>query len=104
LLVAIGLAVLVLVGGGVTIIALASQPSPQDIALQKSETEARGVVEKFAVLFAQARNDGAFSLSKSDVKACCAAVSRTRWTRNGRTGRPRRSTGPRRRRRPPGWR
>ncbi|MEV4319855.1 nuclear transport factor 2 family protein [Actinocrispum sp. NPDC049592] len=69
LLIAIGLAVLVLVGGGITIIALATQNRPEDLALQKSKAEARGVVEKFAVLFAQARNDGAFSLSKSDVKA-----------------------------------
>jgi hypothetical protein len=69
LAVAVGLAMLVLVGGGVTIIALASQDRPEDIALQKSKAEARGVVDRFAVLFSQARNDGAFSLAKSDVKA-----------------------------------
>jgi hypothetical protein len=67
--IAIGLAMLVLIGGGVTIIALASQDRPEDIELQKNIAEARGVVERFAVLFGQARNDGAFSLSKSDVKA-----------------------------------
>jgi hypothetical protein len=67
--IAIGLAMLVLIGGGVTIIALASQDRPEDVELQKNIAEARGVVERFAVLFAQARNDGAFSLSKSDVKA-----------------------------------
>jgi hypothetical protein len=73
LMIAIGLAVLVLVGGGITIVALASHDSPEEVALRQNVAEARGVAEKFAVLFAQARNDGAFALSKSDVKAVLCA-------------------------------
>jgi hypothetical protein len=73
MLIAIGLAVLVLAGGGVTIVALASRDTPEDIALQKSKTEARGVVERCAVLFGQARNEGPFALSKEDVKALLCA-------------------------------
>lgn len=73
LMVAIGLAVAVLGGGGATIVALANIERPEDIALQQARTEARAVAERFAALFEQARNDGAFALSKSDVKALLCA-------------------------------
>jgi hypothetical protein len=73
LIVAIGLAVGVLAGGGATIIALASDKRPEDSALRQSKAEARKVVEKFAVLFEQARNDGAFAVSKADVKSLLCA-------------------------------
>jgi hypothetical protein len=73
LLIAIGLALLVLVGGGVTIIALASNKRPEDTALQQERAAARIVVERFAVLFEQARNDGAFAVSQEDVKSLLCA-------------------------------
>ncbi|ALG08951.1 hypothetical protein [Kibdelosporangium phytohabitans] len=68
LIVAIGLAVLVLAGGGVALAIVASQPRPEDIALQQEKTAAREVAQKFATLLEQGRNDGAFALSKADVK------------------------------------
>nr|WP_042191976.1 hypothetical protein [Kibdelosporangium sp. MJ126-NF4]CTQ97632.1 hypothetical protein [Kibdelosporangium sp. MJ126-NF4] len=69
LIIAIGLAVLVLAGGGVALAIVASRPRPEDIALQQEKTAAREVVQRFASLLEQGRNDGAFALSKSDVKA-----------------------------------
>ncbi|TCO53527.1 hypothetical protein [Actinocrispum wychmicini] len=69
LTIAIAAAVVVVVGGGVTLIAVASNGSPQEVALRKDTADARAVSEKFAVLFGQARNDGVFALSESDVKA-----------------------------------
>lgn len=69
LVIAIGLAVLVVAGGGVALAIVASRPRPEDIALQQEKTAAREVAQKFAVLLEQGRNDGAFALSKSDVKA-----------------------------------
>ncbi|GAB3884387.1 hypothetical protein GCM10029964_045330 [Kibdelosporangium lantanae] len=56
-----------------TIAAIASNDSPQEVALRKDTADARAVVEKFAVLFGQARNDGAFAVSKDDVKALLCA-------------------------------
>jgi hypothetical protein len=73
LIIAIGLAVLVLSGGGVAIAIVASQPRPEDIALQQERTKAREVAQKFAVLLEQARNDGAFALAKSDVQTLLCA-------------------------------
>jgi hypothetical protein len=69
LVIAIGLAVLVLAGGGVALAIIASRPNPADIALQQEKAAARDVVQRFATLLEQGRNDGAFALSKSDVKA-----------------------------------
>ncbi|CAM4248752.1 hypothetical protein KIPE111705_46160 [Kibdelosporangium persicum] len=69
LTIAIGLAVLVLAGGGVALAIIASRPDPADIALQQEKAAAREVVQKFAALLEQGRNDGAFALSKSDVKS-----------------------------------
>jgi hypothetical protein len=73
LVIAIVAAVVVLVGGGVTIAAIASNDSPEEVALRKDTADARAVVEKFAVLFGQARNDGAFAVSKDEVKALLCA-------------------------------
>jgi hypothetical protein len=69
MIIAVGLAVLVVAGGGVAIAIVASQPRPEDIALQQERTKAREVAQKFALLLEQARNDGAFALSKVDVQA-----------------------------------
>jgi hypothetical protein len=74
MIIAIGLAVLVVAGGGVAIAIVASQPRPEDIALQQEKTKAREVAQKFASLLEQARNDGAFALSKVDVKAVLCAT------------------------------
>ncbi|ONI84253.1 hypothetical protein ALI144C_16465 [Actinosynnema sp. ALI-1.44] len=68
LIIAIGLAVLVLAGGGVALAIVASRPRPEDVALQQEKTAAREVAQKFATLLEQGRNDGAFALSKSEVK------------------------------------
>jgi hypothetical protein len=73
LIIAVVVAVLVLIGGGVTIVAMASNNSPEEVALRQNTAEARAVVDKFAVLFGQARNDGAFAVSKSDVQALLCA-------------------------------
>jgi hypothetical protein len=74
MIIAIGLAVLVVAGGGVAIAVVASRPRPEDVALQQEKTKAREVAQKFALLLEQARNDGAFSLSKVDVKAVLCAT------------------------------
>lgn len=74
MIIAIGLAVLVVVGGGVAIAIVASRPRPEDVALQQEKTKAREVAQRFAVLLEQARNDGAFALSKVDVKAVLCAT------------------------------
>lgn len=69
LTIAIVAAVVVVVGGGITLIAVASNDSPEEVALRRDTADARAVAEKFAVLFGQARNDGVFAVSESDVKA-----------------------------------
>ncbi|RSM78539.1 hypothetical protein DMH04_33290 [Kibdelosporangium aridum] len=69
LIIAIGLAVLVLAGGGVALAIVASRPNPEDIALQQEKAAARDVVQRFAALLEKGRNDGAFTLSKSEVQA-----------------------------------
>jgi hypothetical protein len=73
LIIAVVIAVVVLIGGGVTIVAMASNDSPEEVALRQNTAEARVVVDKFAVLFGQARNDGAFAVSKADVQALLCA-------------------------------
>ncbi|MBP2325656.1 hypothetical protein JOF56_006041 [Kibdelosporangium banguiense] len=73
MIIAIGLAMLVLAGGGVAIAIVASQPRPEDIALQQEKTKAREVAQKFALLLEQARNDGAFALSKTEVQGVLCA-------------------------------
>ncbi|SMC61011.1 Rv0361 family membrane protein [Kibdelosporangium aridum] len=69
LIIAIGLAVVVLAGGGVALAIVASRPNPEDIALQQEKAAARDVVQRFATLLEKGRNDGAFTLSKSEVQA-----------------------------------
>ncbi|MCE7003405.1 hypothetical protein LWC34_11275 [Kibdelosporangium philippinense] len=73
LIIAIGLAVVVLAGGGVALAIVASRPNPADIALQQEKAAARQVVEKFAVLLEKGRNEGSFSLSQADVQAVICA-------------------------------
>jgi hypothetical protein len=73
LIVAITVALLVLTGGVVTVLAVGSRDEPAKQVDQSAVTEARPIAERFVVLYQQARNDGAFGVSREDVRAVVCA-------------------------------